>query len=246
MLESFGDNLNIAVFGSHGGIGEAFVKNIQSNEKVNKIYSFSRSKTHFDNPKVIESQFNIENEDSIKGASDELEPDEKLDMVIIATGLLHNEDGMQPEKSLRDIDKNNFLRSYEVNAVGPALIAKYFANKLNKDRKSVFSAISARVSSISDNYLGGWYAYRASKSALNQILKTLSIEVARRNKQACIIGLHPGTVDTKLSEPFKANVKKDKLFTPEYASECLLKVMDNVSSEDNGKLFAWDGEEIPY
>lgn len=245
MLNSFENSLKVVVFGSHGGIGEALVNHLTSQDKVSKIYSYSRSNTSFNNKKIIENHIDIEDENSIKEASEKVSPEDKIDIIIIATGLLQNEE-IQPEKSLRDLSINNFLKSYSVNAVGPALIAKHFVPLLNKDRKSVFTAISARVSSISDNYLGGWYAYRASKTALNQIIKTLSIEVARRNKQACIFGLHPGTVDTKLSEPFKANVAEEKLFTPEYAAECLLKVIDERTPKDNGKLFAWDGEEIPY
>lgn len=245
MLENFENGLNVAVFGSHGGIGEAFVNHLAKEDKVSKIYSFSRSETSFNDDKIIESHIDIEDENSIEGASEKINPEDRLDIIIIATGLLHNEE-MQPEKSLRDLNKDNFLRSYAVNAIGPALIAKHFIPLLNKDRKSVFTAISARVSSISDNYLGGWYSYRASKTALNQIIKTISIEVARRNKQACIFGLHPGTVDTKLSEPFKTNVAEGKLFTPEFSAESLLKVVDERTTKDNGKLFAWNGEEVPY
>lgn len=246
MLNRFENNLNVAIFGSHGGIGEAFVNHLKDNDKVKNIYSFSRSDTNFGHPKIIEGKIDIENEDSIKQASESISSGEKLDIIILATGLLHNDSGVQPEKSIRNLDYDNLAKVYSVNALGPALVAKHFIPLLNKDRKSVFSAISARVSSISDNHLGGWYAYRAAKAALNQLIKTLSIEVGRRNKQACVIGLHPGTVDTDLSEPFKANVAEDKLFTPQYSSECLLKVIDNAKPEDGGKLFAWDSEEIPY
>jgi NAD(P)-dependent dehydrogenase (short-subunit alcohol dehydrogenase family) len=105
--------------------------------------------------------------------------------------------------------------------------------------------LSARVGSISDNRLGVWYAYRASKAALNMILKNAAIEMARRYKKASIIGLHPGTVDTTLSKPFQRQVQEGKLFTPEYSSVCLLKVINDFEPEQSGKVFAWDGKEVP-
>lgn len=246
MLDNFGNNLNIAIFGSHGGIGEALISHLKVSDKVESIYSFSRSNTNFQHHKVIESNIDIEDEESIKLASEVIPQDKKIDIIIIATGLLHNSDGVKPEKSIKDLNADNLAKIYSVNTIGPALIGKHFIPLLNRDSKSVFTAISARVSSISDNYLGGWYSYRASKTALNQIIKTFSIEVGRRNKNACVIGLHPGTVDTNLSEPFKANVVEEKLFTSEYSSECLLKIINNVNPQDGGKLFAWNGEIIPY
>ncbi len=246
MLETFDNNLNIVIFGSHGGIGEALVNHFHNNEKVSKIYSFSRSKTSFSSNKIIENKIDITDENSVKYASEKIAKNDKIDIIIIATGILHDDKGLTPEKSLRDINVENMVNSYKVNTVGPALIAKHFIPLLNRDRKTIFSAISARVSSISDNHLGGWYAYRASKTALNQILKTVSIEAGRKFKQTCVIGLHPGTVDTGLSEPFKANVSSDKLFTSEFASECLINVLDKVEPKDGGKLFDWEGKTIDY
>ena len=126
------------------------------------------------------------------------------------------------------------------------MTARYFLPLLRRDKKSVFTALSARVGSISDNRIGGWYGYRASKAALNMILKTLSIEFGRRHKQAVILGLHPGTVDTTLSEPFQGNVPDGKLFTPEYSVEKLLAVIDKVDANDSGKLIDWAGKEIAF
>ena len=149
-----------------------------------------------------------------------------------------------PEKSLRDLSSDKFHRIFEVNTITPALIAKYFLRKLNKEKTSIFTALSARVGSISDNQLGGWYAYRASKAALNMIIKNAAIEVARENKKAIIVGLHPGTVDSDLSKPFQGHVADKNLFTPEYSAEKLLKVLEDLSPEKTGKCFAWDGKEI--
>ena len=169
----------------------------------------------------------------------------KIDITIIATGVLHDE-GLSPEKGLRELNIESFRRVFDTNTFGPALAAKHFLTLIPKDKKSVFAVLSARVGSISDNHIGGWYAYRASKAALNMILRSASIEVGRRFKRACIIGLHPGTVDTNLSEPFQGNVKEGRLFTPEYAAECLLKVINGATPEKSGKIFDWDNKEIPY
>ena len=131
-----------------------------------------------------------------------------------------------------------------VNTIGPTLVGKYFIPFLRKDARSVFAFLSARVGSISDNKLGGWYSYRASKTALNQIIKNFSIEVKRSNINAIFVGLQPGTVKSYLSKPFEKNVKADKLFTPDYSAEKLLDVISNLTNENSGKVYAWDGEEI--
>lgn len=126
----------------------------------------------------------------------------------------------------------------------PALIAKHLLPKLNKDHPAIFAALSARVGSISDNQLGGWYAYRASKAALNMIIKNAAIEVGRRNRKAIVVGLHPGTVDSDLSKPFQGNVADGKLFTPEDSAQKLLEVLRSLGPEQTGKCFAWDGKEV--
>ena len=187
-------------------------------------------------------QIDITDEDSIWEAVSFI--DGELDIVLIATGLLHGDDGLMPEKSLRDVSLERFEEVFRVNTIGPALAMKHFALLLPKDRRAVMAAISARVGSIGDNRLGGWYAYRASKAALNMVIKNAAIEIGRRYKQAVIIGLHPGTVETELSAPFRGNVSGDKLFTAEFAAEKLVGVMGDVSPSDSGKVFAWDGAEI--
>jgi NAD(P)-dependent dehydrogenase (short-subunit alcohol dehydrogenase family) len=117
---------------------------------------------------------------------------------------------------------------------------------MKRDSKSVFACLSARVGSIEHNQLGGWYGYRASKAALNMMIKTLSIELARSNPRSVCVGLHPGTVDTRLSKPFQGNVGSEKLFAPKKSALALLSVVDNLTPTDTGKIFAWDGEVIPY
>ncbi len=240
-LNSFSHNSKIIVFGASGAIGEAIVNEFLEFSTVEKIYAISRSSKKFDDQKVITKFFDYNDENSLKTLADEI--NQEIDIVFIATGLLHDEN-LQPEKSIRDLNINNLQQNFLVNTIGPALIAKYFLSKLKKDSKAVFASISARVSSISDNQLGGWYGYRASKSALNMIIKNLAIENNRQNNQKIIIGLHPGTVQSKLSQPFTKNYDPNKLFTPQFSAKCLIKVLENLQKEDSGKIFAWDQQEI--
>ena len=240
-LSSFEKDLNIAVIGAHGDIGSAFVQILCNLDKVKAVYTFSRSDPIFNHKKMLYCSINIIDEDSIAKAIKIIE--EPLDIIIVATGFLHDKN-IKPEKSLHDITMESLEKNFSINIFGPALIAKYFVPKLIRDRKSVFAALSARVGSISDNEIGGWYSYRASKASLNMLIKTTSIEAARRYKKSAIIGLHPGTVDTKLSKPYQNNISHS-LFSPNQSAEYLLEVINKVSSVDSGKVFSWDGKEIP-
>lgn len=237
-------NLNIAIFGASGGIGSAFIKLYAQNGN-NNIFAFSRTSTKHQLPKVVYSTVDYSDEKSIQVASEILEENQAFDVVIVATGFLHDQYRM-PEKSLRDLSAEKFEKNFLINSIGPALVAKYFLPRLPKNQRAIFAALSARVGSISDNQLGGWYAYRASKAALNMLIKTASIEVGRRNKHAIVVALHPGTVATNLSEPFQKNVAQEKLFSPAQSTKSLYSVLNKLSIEDTGKIFAWDGKEIPY
>jgi NAD(P)-dependent dehydrogenase (short-subunit alcohol dehydrogenase family) len=232
----------VAVIGSSGAIGNAFLEHYIKDESVENIFSFSRSNISIENNKVIHGLIDVENETSIQKASQSLE-EVKLDEIIIASGLLHTED-FGPEKSIKDLKADNILKILSVNTVGPAIVGKYFLPLLNKKNKSVMAFLSARVGSISENKLGGWYSYRASKAALNQIIKNFSIEINRVNPQAIILGLQPGTVESNFSQPFKKNVKEGNLFTAEYSVSMLLDVINSSTTKDSGKLIGWDGEEI--
>lgn len=165
-------------------------------------------------------------------------------LVIVASGRLHG-GGLRPEKHWGALDAAALAQAFAVNATGPALVAKHFLPLLPRQGKAVFAALSARVGSIEDNRSGGWYAYRASKAALNMMIRTLAIELARRAPQAACIGLHPGTVDTALSQPFQANVPPGKLFSPAQSAGYLLRVIDRIGPADSGNVFAWDGQRIP-
>jgi len=235
----------VVVMGATGGIGRAFIDLLSQRTSVEHIYAMARSDTEYSEPGVAALTADYSVPESLESAAQAVAADGPIDLVIVATGLLHAIDGLGPEKSLRDLDADKLARAYLVNTIGPALMAKHFLPLLNRDKKAVFAALSARVGSISDNRVGGWYGYRAAKAGLNQILKTASIEHARRWPQSIIVGLHPGTVDTNLSKPFQRNVVSNKLFTPDFSAGRMLSVVDTLSLSDSGKVFDWAGKEVP-
>jgi len=181
--------------------------------------------------------------DSIAAAAATIGADGPIDRVIVATGLLQSA-SVKPEKRWRDLDPEILAQYFAINAIGPALVAKHFLPLLAPDRRAVFAVLSARVGSIADNRLGGWYGYRASKAALNMLVKTLSIELARSRPEAVCVALHPGTVDTGLSRPFQRGIAPDRLFTPQVSAQHLLAVLDRLGPDDSGGCFAWDGVRI--
>jgi NAD(P)-dependent dehydrogenase (short-subunit alcohol dehydrogenase family) len=168
-----------------------------------------------------------------------------LRLVFVATGLLYD-DNLQPEKNLRQLDPARLARSFAINTIGPALLAKHLIPLLPRTGKSIFAALSARVGSISDNRLGGWYGYRASKAALNQVLRTAAVEAQRMRPEAVVVALHPGTVETRLSAPFRGDVRPERLFSAEQAASQLLDVLDRLTAADSGGFFAFDGSPIAY
>jgi NAD(P)-dependent dehydrogenase (short-subunit alcohol dehydrogenase family) len=244
-LNSFTTDLNVAVIGASGGIGAEFVRQLAGDPRVARVYALSRTPIESRNDKVVAIPADIGDEGSIAAAA-WAATHQPLDLVILATGILHRGEAVQPEKALKDIDADAMMEVLRINAVGPALVAKHFLPRLRRKGKTVFAALSARVGSIGDNRLGGWVSYRASKSALNMILKTQSIEHARRFPDSVVTGLHPGTVDTRLSAPFQRRVPEGKLFSPAQSVGCMLAVIDSLSPADTGGIFAWDGKPIEY
>jgi NAD(P)-dependent dehydrogenase (short-subunit alcohol dehydrogenase family) len=174
-----------------------------------------------------------------------LERFQPLRLVICTAGLLH-EGSLQPEKRLLQVNRDNLRRSFELNAFGPLLLAKALEPALPRHLPLHFASLSARVGSITDNKLGGWYAYRAAKAAQNQLLRTLAIEWRRRLPLACVTALHPGTTATGLSEPFRSSVPTSGLFSPQRAAHQLLEVLATRSAEQSGNFVAWDGQPIPW
>jgi NAD(P)-dependent dehydrogenase (short-subunit alcohol dehydrogenase family) len=169
---------------------------------------------------------------------------DSLDLVIVTTGMLHD-DQQRPERALKELDPANLARSFAINAIAPAIIAKHLIPKMPRDRRTIFAVLGARVGSIGDNRSGGWHSYRASKAALVMLMKNIAIETARARPDAIIVALHPGTVDTAMSKPFQGNVVSEKLFTPAFAAEKLLAVINSLTPSDSGGHFAWDGARIP-
>ncbi len=202
------------------------------------VATLSRSGSH-------KSQIDIEDEASISAAASRLSAGAPIRLVIVATGLLHDAT-MQPEKTYRHLDAGNLARYFRVNAIGPALVAKHFLPLLPKSGRSFFAVISARVGSIEDNRLGGWYGYRAAKAALNQFVRTAAIELARQKPEALCVALHPGTVETRLSEPFRGGAPSRNLLRPDASARRLLTVLDGLTAADTGHLIAWDGSRIPF
>ncbi len=168
-----------------------------------------------------------------------------LDLLVNAAGVLHRGPGMQPEKRLDDLTVDNLLWSYQVNAMGPVLMAKHFGRHLVHKERAVFASISARVGSIGDNQLGGWHAYRAAKAAQNMFTRNISIELRRKSKQFIAVGLHPGSVDTELSRPFQSRIAH-QVFTPDEAAIQLLDVIDRLTPEDSGQFFEYNGQALPW
>lgn len=218
------------VIGASGGIGRAIADALEEEGEHDAVYRFSRAAGDLD----------LTDEASIAAAAARVTIPPTL--VFVATGLLHDGD-RGPEKALRDLDPAWLAKQLAVNAIGPALVAKHFVPLLPK-AGGIFAALSARVGSIGDNRLGGWYGYRAAKAALNQLIRTIAIETRRTNDRAIVVGLHPGTVDTALSKPFQANVAPGQLFTPDRAALQLLDVIDGLGVKDSGKIFDWQGAEI--
>ena len=217
------------VFGASGGIGQAFSRFLEDKLGSENVVKVSRS---FDG-------FDISDEEKILKFSESIEG--SFNLIINATGVLQTtEEG--PEKTINVVKQKSMIDMMTINAIGPALLLKNFSKKLDKTKFSVFVNLSARVGSITDNRLGGWISYRSSKAALNQIIKTSSIEINRRNKNAICVGLHPGTVKTRFTEKFQNTTET---ISPEESVEMMMKVVENLSVDDNGYCFAYDGKVIP-
>ncbi len=226
---------NTVIIGASGGIGAALVR--QARTRGDQVTGFARS---FDGALHID----LEDEPSIAAAAAHLRDQGIVpDCVIVASGLLHA-DGRGPEKSLKDIDPTWMARNFAVNTIGPALVAKHFVPLMPRKAPAVFAAIGARVGSISDNRLGGWYGYRAAKAALHMTIRNIAIEWGRRNDKTICVALHPGTVDTPLSQPFQGNVAEGRLFNADHSASCLLDTLGGLGPADSGGIFAFDGSAI--
>ena len=236
-FDSFETPFDAVVIGASGGIGAAVCGLLNDSPQVSQVLALSRS----DPASLID----LTDEVSIAAAAGRAAQLPNLRLVFVATGLLHDGETLQPEKALRSLEPDAMARNFAINAIGPALVLKHFAPLLPRQGKAVFAAISARVGSISDNRLGGWYSYRASKAALNMLLKSAAIELGRTRRDLVVLGLHPGTVDTGLSKPFQSNVSDGKLFSTGQSARYLLDVIDRAGPEVTGNVVDWDGQTVP-
>ncbi len=246
LLTSFGIAPHIAIIGASGGIGKALTEVISAARPACTLSTFARKIVVSDLHNVRAYAMDIVDPLSIETAVAKAAAAVPFDLVIVATGLLHRFPHVVPEKSMQDLNQNAMHEIFAVNAIGPALVAKHFLPMLKNDGRSAFAVLSARVGSIADNRLGGWTSYRASKAALNMIVKTLAIEQARRNPESVLAALHPGTVDTSLSQPYASRVPQAQLFSPARAARELLAVLDTLTPKNSGGFFAWDGTPIAY
>jgi NAD(P)-dependent dehydrogenase (short-subunit alcohol dehydrogenase family) len=230
------------VFGSSGGLGRALTLRLLAAGTHTRVFAVSRSGTSI--PGAENRQADFTDETALTALAAEIGAAGPVTLCLIASGLL-SDDAVQPEKTYRAQSLQAFQRVFEANTFAPALIAKHMLPLMPKTGRSVFAALSARVGSISDNRLGGWHAYRASKAALNMLIRNYAIEQARRAPECICIGLHPGTVDTGLSKPFQSNVPGERLFTPAQSAGYLLDVIDRLTPEVSGKCLDWAGKDVP-
>lgn len=238
------------VIGASRGIGLAITRALLDNPGLQRIYaSYRQVPTAGDLLSIKDSrlqtcQLDVGEESDIGGLAEQIRRmGDHPDFVIHCAGILH-EPGVQPEKTLGQCDKIAISRVFEINSIGPLMVARAIIPLMPRRAIAHFTVLSAMVGSISDNRLGGWYAYRASKAALNQFMRTLAIECRRSHPGLCITSIHPGTTDTALSRPFQANVKAGKLYTVEQTAERILNVAGASTPEQSGQFVNWDGKLI--
>ena len=222
------------IVGAGGGIGASLVRATEMSGRFAHVLALSRRS---------QPRLDLEDEASIEAAASLAASLGDIRLCVVATGLLHA-GRLQPEKALRDVDPGALARSFAINAIGPALVMKHVLSRLPREGRSVFAVLSAKVGSIGDNRLGGWYAYRASKAALNQYVRTAAIELARRRPESLCVALHPGTVDTRLSSPFAKSGLA--VAGPDAAAAAILACLDGLSPSDSGGFFDRTGERLPW
>ncbi|MGA1834547.1 SDR family NAD(P)-dependent oxidoreductase [Rhizobium wenxiniae] len=230
-MESFGKNFRALVIGASGGIGQALAATLQRHDACRSVIGLSRSTDGLD----------LLDEDSIAAHAAKL-ADQQFNLIVCATGAL-TINGVGPEKSIKQVTIDAMAAQFAINAIGPALILKHFTPLLSASKRSDFALLSARVGSIGDNRLGGWMSYRSSKAALNQIIRTAAIEIARKRPEAVVVAIHPGTVNTTLSRPFALNHKSTE---PHEAASMILTTVDGLRASDTGGFFAYDARPIEW
>jgi NAD(P)-dependent dehydrogenase (short-subunit alcohol dehydrogenase family) len=242
------------VTGAGRGIGLALIERMLADDNFSIIFAGSRApeesaelvRAAAEDSRLRLLKLDVTDTNSLKHACERMLSTGRIDLVINTVGVLHTENGMQPEKRLADINFDDMLLALDVNALSMMRLAIELEPLLSASDTPQFVSLSARVGSIEDNQLGGWYAYRASKAALNMLLRTLAIEWARKMPKISCVALHPGTVATDLSAPFTNNTPDSKVFRPAECADHLLEVIDQLGPEQNGGFYAWDGKEVPW
>lgn len=243
--------------GASRGIGLGLVRRLLDNPRVEQVIATSRHPEKSEGLRALRDAhstrlellaLDVTRPESVEAAA--LKVKERLGslhLLFNVSGVLHNASaGIVPEKSLRDIEPERLAYSFAVNAIGPMVMARYFHGLFRHGEPAVWANMSARVGSIGDNHLGGWYGYRASKAALNQFTRTLSIEMARKAPQTICVLLHPGTVATDLSAPFTGSRTRHRVFEVDEAADQLLEVIDALTEADHGGFLDWAGQVIPW
>jgi NAD(P)-dependent dehydrogenase (short-subunit alcohol dehydrogenase family) len=232
------------IVGASGGLGAALTRELHARFPKAEIWGLARVPTQVDLPFARLLMADLEDETSLAAAAAQISG--PVDLVLVASGVLGAPGGTGPERRLATYDPVQAMRVMAINAIGPALVAKHFVPLMPRDGRAVFAALSARVGSISDNRLGGWHSYRASKAALNMLVRTIAIELARTHPQTIAVTLHPGTVATPLSAPFQRNVPEAQLLSAKQSAEHLLDVIAALTPTDTGQCFDWRGQVIPF
>ncbi|GAP98904.1 SDR family NAD(P)-dependent oxidoreductase [Leptolyngbya sp. NIES-2104] len=236
------------IVGASQGIGLEFARQVL--ERVDRVYATYRSPDcelfNLEHPNLVRLPLDITNETQIEQAIAKIKSETpELHYVINCVGVLH--DGtMQPEKSLRHLNADQLTKYFQINSIGAALLGKHVQPLLKHRDRAILATISAKVGSITDNHIGGWYGYRASKAALNMFMRTTAIEFKRTCPNAIVVTLHPGTTDTRLSKPFQRSVPPEKLFSTERTVRQLLEVLDKLEDSNSGEFFSWDGSKLPF
>ncbi|WP_192036303.1 SDR family NAD(P)-dependent oxidoreductase [Halomonas sp. YLGW01] len=246
MLKHLPDDFTAVITGAGGGIGRAMLKALLQSPRPGRIIAMSRQPPAQDDPRLTHLALDVTTDEGLGALAEHLEGT-PVHLVFNAVGTLHDDTlGIAPEKKLDELSFSALDHLFHVNAATPAMLLRALEPSLKGQHPTLFASLSARVGSIGDNGLGGWYAYRASKAAHNMLLKGASVELRRLNKQAILLSLHPGTTDTGLSKPFQARVPEGKLFSPAFVAERLLEVMDARTPADSGSFWDWAGEPIPW
>ena len=246
------------VVGANRGIGLEFVRQLLAMPQFETVWATYRTReSATELLEMVKSEaaegvrlkclsMDVTDEEQIvSGVADIKQHTKQLHLAINCVGILHD-DRMRPEKGLRQLEMEQLTRYFQVNSTSSALLAKHLLPLLKHGDRNVFASISAKVGSIGDNYLGGWYGYRASKAALNMLMRTAALEYRRKSPETIVVTLHPGTTDTDLSKPFQSNVPPEKLFSTERTVSQLLDVIAGLELENSGQFFNWDGQPLPW